>query len=198
MRRASRRESTRRHLFDTAVNLFRTNGYLETRVDEIIQAAGVAKGTFYVHFPTKDAILSDYAAQVAADLQPRMEHWLKIPPQEAIMSVYDTLNDYVERDRRFIWDVVRVELVGDPWDDGRPSALFSVFSPIVMRGQAEGVLRSDMPADAIVNHLLSNYLIGLAWILRHDWPFTETMRDVLQLTMEGITQAGFAPRRTDA
>jgi AcrR family transcriptional regulator len=59
--RVSKREAgkaeRRERLYEAALNLFRDQGYEETTVDQITQRAGVAKGTFFNYFPTKDAML---------------------------------------------------------------------------------------------------------------------------------------------
>lgn len=44
---------TRRKILETALALVREGGFEAVSVDAITRSAGVAKGTFYVHFPTK-------------------------------------------------------------------------------------------------------------------------------------------------
>ena len=51
-----RSEETRNHILDAATHLFSQSGYDATGVAEICQAAGVSKGAFYHHFPTKQAV----------------------------------------------------------------------------------------------------------------------------------------------
>ncbi len=47
----------REELLDIALDLCRSNGFDALRVDQVVQAAGVAKGTFYHYFASKDAVL---------------------------------------------------------------------------------------------------------------------------------------------
>ena len=47
----------RERLYDAALALFRSQGYEATTVDQISRQAGLAKGTFFNYFPTKDAVL---------------------------------------------------------------------------------------------------------------------------------------------
>ena len=51
-----RSKETRSHILETATHLFSKTGYDATGVAEICQAAGVSKGAFYHHFPTKQAV----------------------------------------------------------------------------------------------------------------------------------------------
>ncbi len=52
------RRSTRTAIVQAAWQLFRARGYQDTTMEEIIEAAGVSRGTFYHHFHGKDALLS--------------------------------------------------------------------------------------------------------------------------------------------
>jgi TetR/AcrR family transcriptional regulator, transcriptional repressor for nem operon len=47
----------RKDLLDAGLALFAERGIARTTVSEIAQRAGVAQGTFYLHFPSKDALL---------------------------------------------------------------------------------------------------------------------------------------------
>ncbi|MFJ9381728.1 TetR/AcrR family transcriptional regulator [Streptomyces sp. NPDC101455] len=53
----TRRTGARHRLIEAAVELFDKKGYEATSVQEIVEAAGVTKGSFYHHFGSKDAIL---------------------------------------------------------------------------------------------------------------------------------------------
>ncbi len=45
---------TKRKIFEKAMELFATKGYESTSIEEITAVAGIAKGTFYYHFPKKE------------------------------------------------------------------------------------------------------------------------------------------------
>jgi AcrR family transcriptional regulator len=47
-------------ILGTARDLFYRNGYRATGINEIIEKSGVAKATFYAHFPSKDALALAY------------------------------------------------------------------------------------------------------------------------------------------
>ncbi|WP_436785810.1 TetR/AcrR family transcriptional regulator [Yinghuangia sp. YIM S10712] len=83
---ANRRESpARRRVLDTATTLFYAEGVHAVGIDRIIAEAGVAKATFYHHFPAKDDLVHAYLAEqyaiqrqaveelraTSADLSPR-------------------------------------------------------------------------------------------------------------------------------
>ncbi len=49
--------------------LFRKKGYAATSVESIIQKAGIAKGTFYYYFKTKQDILKNLVEQIATNME---------------------------------------------------------------------------------------------------------------------------------
>jgi len=54
-----RGEDTRTHILEAAQNLFSQMGYDACGVADICQAAGVSKGAFYHHFPSKHAVFNE-------------------------------------------------------------------------------------------------------------------------------------------
>ena len=50
-------ERRRNEILDAAQHLFYSKGYDEPSIQEIIDAVGIAKGTFYHHFESKQELL---------------------------------------------------------------------------------------------------------------------------------------------
>ncbi len=71
--RAQQKADTRAALFSAARAVFSESGYRDAQVGDISRAAGVAHGTFYVHFRDKaevlDALLADFNAALVEKLQ---------------------------------------------------------------------------------------------------------------------------------
>jgi AcrR family transcriptional regulator len=55
--RAAQKEMTRRLLLSKALELFRTQGYAATTVDDIAAAAGTTRVTFYAYFPSRSDLM---------------------------------------------------------------------------------------------------------------------------------------------
>jgi AcrR family transcriptional regulator len=77
-------EERRDELMNAAQHLFLEHGVAQTTIEEITSAAGVAKGTFYLHFSSKDDIrsalgerfaLDHLAKTVAAIAEQRTDDW---------------------------------------------------------------------------------------------------------------------------
>jgi AcrR family transcriptional regulator len=59
------REARRAQILASALTVFATKGYHEASVSDLVDAAGVARGTFYLYFDSKEAIF----LELLADLQ---------------------------------------------------------------------------------------------------------------------------------
>lgn len=59
-----RRERTRQKLLEAAARVVAENGEKKATIDDFIQAAGVARGTFYNYYTTRDALLDDLWRQI--------------------------------------------------------------------------------------------------------------------------------------
>lgn len=62
---ASRREATRRKLLSAAVTVFATKGTDAPLIDDFIDAAGIARGTFYNYFNTTGELLDAVTAELS-------------------------------------------------------------------------------------------------------------------------------------
>lgn len=60
-------EQTRDHIFETALDLFRTRGFDATTMQDIAEAAAVAKSAAYYYFPGKEAIIQAYYEAVQSE-----------------------------------------------------------------------------------------------------------------------------------
>lgn len=62
-----RPSTTRGQLSDLGIELFTSKGFDETSIDDIADAAGIARRTFFRYFPSKNAVpWGDFDAQLAA------------------------------------------------------------------------------------------------------------------------------------
>ena len=56
VKQEDRRAATRFTILEAALDMFETDGYAATSVDDVAKRAGVAKGAIYHHFPNKAAL----------------------------------------------------------------------------------------------------------------------------------------------
>ena len=72
-RRTLPRAARRQQLLEAAIAVFRAKGLRATSVDDIVLEAGVAKGTFYLYFATKDDVVTAIAERLIEGVAERIE-----------------------------------------------------------------------------------------------------------------------------
>lgn len=66
-------EETGLRILDSALELFRQEGFDNATMRDIAMKAGVATGAAYYYYPSKDAIVMDFYRRSCADMQPKIE-----------------------------------------------------------------------------------------------------------------------------
>ncbi|MDT3446356.1 MULTISPECIES: TetR family transcriptional regulator [unclassified Pseudofrankia] len=77
--REAQRLETCRRIFGAALAEFQRSGMAEADIGAIIAAAGVARGTFYFHFPTKGHVLAELERQEQARMAGQLVKFLTSP-----------------------------------------------------------------------------------------------------------------------
>lgn len=96
---------TREKLLTAAREVVKTSGYGGLRVEEVVLKAGVAKGTFFAHFPDKDALMDQL---LGAEMDRILNELAEGPvPQSAedMAAAMMPLLDFMTADR-YVMDVI--------------------------------------------------------------------------------------------
>lgn len=88
--------SPRERILEAAIDLFNRRGIRATGVDTLIEQSGVAKMTFYKHFPTKQALVMEYLRERDFLLGSRFKmllHQRDVPPRQRLLGIFDILKE---------------------------------------------------------------------------------------------------------
>lgn len=90
-----------REILAAARSVLEQRGLEALTMEEIAQAAGVAKGTVYLYFQGKDHLLQALMSQVGEQIITALEAVIedRIPPREKLARVVALLLDFLERER---------------------------------------------------------------------------------------------------
>ncbi|BEQ16457.1 TetR/AcrR family transcriptional regulator [Desulfoferula mesophila] len=86
--RGQRRQQAARRLSEEGQRLIARQGLAAAKVIDITAAAGVGKGTFFTHWPSKEAFVAELVDQVLSDLARRVRP-LNLAPTDAETLVAD-------------------------------------------------------------------------------------------------------------
>ena len=86
-------ERRKQELLQIAYRMFLQKGYEETSVDEIIAQAGIAKGTYYYYFETKEQMLEEVIGMMIGQEIQAAEQILKtdLPVPQKIVGIITSL-----------------------------------------------------------------------------------------------------------
>ncbi len=99
--REKKRLETRERIYQAALAEFRETGFQKAQIDRIVERAGVARGTFYFHFPSKEHVLLELQRREETSVTERIAE----SPRRA-----ENLSDYLHQ----VVDVINTEQLGDP------------------------------------------------------------------------------------
>lgn len=89
----ARDSPARRRVLDTATALFYAEGVHAVGIDRIIAEAGVAKATFYHHFPAKDELVRAYIEQQSQLGQAAIAQLAHRSPRETLLAIFGLIAD---------------------------------------------------------------------------------------------------------
>lgn len=93
MLRKERAILTKNKVFETAIELIRTKGYDNVTISEICEKAGVAKGTFYVHYKSKEDIIKEsYYSDMSEFV---LKNYKRLISQDNNMSIKDKIEKFL-------------------------------------------------------------------------------------------------------
>lgn len=190
---ATKPSEARERILETAADLFYRHGYRATGINEVIAKAGVAKATFYAHFPTKDelclAYLKSRNAREAAEIMEFVSS--KRTPRSRFLAVMESMESWAINTRfRGCQFINMVPEVPDPTsalrEEGRrhytwAHELVEKLAGELIESDPEkyGHLDPTALTDAYLTHLAG--AIALAGVYNELWPIKNGIKAVRQL-----------------
>ena len=173
-----RSEETQSRILDASVKRFSISGYNGASVDDICSDAGVSKGAFYHHFPTKQAVflalLNGWLGTIDAGLKAARQE--TVPQTLVHMTgmlpiIFASADDRLTMFLEFWLQASRDDTVYQAMI--APYRHFSdYFAELIETGIAEGSLKEVDPpivAQAILSIAIGTLLQGLLDPGRADW-----------------------------
>jgi TetR/AcrR family transcriptional regulator, fatty acid metabolism regulator protein len=193
------RDQDKHHqIIEAAVRVFSRNGYYNSRVSDIAKEAGVASGTIYLYFKTKDAILvtlfrekmAAWVAHVRAEIAAEPDAVAKIRRLVALHF------GVLENDPALA-EVVQVELrQGHKFFRGASahevSAYFELIGSILEEGQVAGAIRRDLPVKIATKVLFGAMdQVATSWVLgKRKYRLSDAAAAVAAVFLRGVTVDG--------
>ena len=155
----------KQQLLDAAAQLFAERGYAETRIIDIVNAAGVAKGLFYWYFENKEALFAELAENIRLRLR-RSQAAAIDPDAELLLQIRQAGEASVAfmAENAHFFSLLEVENIGAQFVDilrqGTEQHLADVTT-LIEAGQRQGTIRDEDP------RLLAVAVVGAVGYFAH-------------------------------
>jgi TetR/AcrR family fatty acid metabolism transcriptional regulator len=185
-------------ILDAAVRVFARNGYYNSRVSDIAREAGIASGTIYLYFKTKDEILvtlfrekmAEWVARVRAEIAGEPDAVAKIRRLVHLhFGVLETDPDLAE--------VVQVELrQGHKFFRGASaheiSAYFELIASVLEEGIAAGQVSRTVPVKLATKMLFGAMdQLATSWVLgKRKYRLVDAADEVATIFLKGVAPDG--------
>lgn len=192
-RRQRKRQQTADHLANTAWELFVAQGFDTVTMEAIADAADVAKGTLYKHFPVKEALLRHrFHRELAEELPALLAQLAALPTvAERLKRFFLHSAGWSETHRDYLRHYVRFRLgeVGTTEAsnlEGR-SGLDRLFADFIAAGQESGELRAGQDPVQLAHYLQFLHLSALLrWLNLPGIDLRTEFATMLDLFLSGL------------
>src|SRR6266850_717681 len=179
-----------------AINVFASRGFFQSKVADVAQAAGVADGTVYLYFKSKDdlliSIFNETMDEVIAKSRGELE---KIEDPVARLRKLASLHlSWLGRDRQLAV-VFQIELrqstkFMEEFSTTRLADYFEMIREVIVDGQARGIFRKELHpqvATKVFFGALDEMVTN--WVLSRKSYALETMVEpVLDILIRGLAK----------
>lgn len=172
-RRARQKEATRQKIVDAALHLFEKKGFDRTTTKAIARRAGVAEGTVFNYFPTKDDIALHFFEQEvdhAIETVRSSARLEKAPLEEKLFALVQSQIDYLAPYERFIGAsfVHALRPSSKIAFSARADALRARYTAFVEELIEGSLARSSPTLSWIAPHAFWIYYLGVLLYWLHD------------------------------
>jgi AcrR family transcriptional regulator len=188
--RENKRLRTRERLMGAAVAEFKRSGLAEADVGAIVAAAGVAHGTFFFHFPTKEHVLLELERREEDRIAKQMDRFLTTRPDlPAVLN--EAVRLVVGLERR-LGDALFKDFLALHFSQTRPPTENEKDHPLIVavaqeieRGRRRGNIDADVkPVNSAVFFLLGLYALLTTMT---EWPTrSEILDDYVTRTLRSM------------
>src|ERR671919_2093198 len=185
-------------IIEAAVRVVARNGYYNSRVSDIAREAGIASGTIYLYFKTKDDILVTLFRDKMAGFVEGARKAIADEPdavaklRRLVRLHFETLEAHPD-----LAEVVQVELrQGQKFFRGASahevSAYFELIGSVLEEGVAAGRFHGDLPVKVATKVLFGAMdQMATSWVLgKRGYRLVETADAVATIFLKGVTRDG--------
>ncbi len=191
--REYKKRQKRERLLNASLQLFREKGYEQTKVADITRAAGVAKGTFFNYFPTKERVLLALGEQMLGRLGQvdAQDIFQQKSTRGKVKAMFHALAAGLDSDRELVKEMVfRGLRLPDLVDNSRAQLDFrAMLVLLIEQGKRKGEIIDNTDASFVADALYTLYFQQIViWCSRDfETSLPEQLDRTVDLIFDGIS-----------
>jgi len=154
-------EQRRGEIMDASQRLFISKGFIQTSVGEIVRGIGVAQGTFYYYFKTKeevvDAIVDRHIQAIADGAAPIVDN-PALDPFEKMRLVAMAELQVNFRNLQFLHRISSVDIHVRILK-GLLGRIAPLYARIIQEGIAQGLCRTGFPLETMEAMIVNSHIL---------------------------------------
>lgn len=189
---------TKNKIYQCADQLFKEYGFDNVSVDSIVEKAGISKGSFYVHFNSKDALIVALIKEYVSNLDLDYRAFVETFPDNTsasviLLSLIEKISYIITVNIGYIYmkNIYRIQIdktipTDTIWSENRD--IYKTFCNLIDEGIRQGEFCSDFSVTTVAVHLVMS-IRGLCyeWCIRYpDFDLKEQMLAHFKLLLLGL------------
>lgn len=154
MRITKEAEERRNEILDAAGELFMLNGYDKTSTNAILDKVGIARGTLYYHFKSKEEIMDAWierSMQVIVGAAQSIAEDKSIPVMERFSRMMQAIKMEDGEDQKVMEGMHKPQnaLLHQKINQAVIKSITPVFTSVVLDGISEGLFQTEFPYECM-------------------------------------------------
>jgi len=188
--REEKKQATKAAIMEAAITLFGEQGYENTSISALAEAAGVGKGTIYSYFKSKNEILLAFCEEELAFIHEEIRQ--KLDPDAPLLKkmVFLFMSEfrYITKNREFGRTLMRELIFPREITVEKSRELdnqfISLFVSIAQEAREKGQLRKDLDLVLICGHFYALYLLTVSVWYSERLRTEEDVQSMLEVMFE--------------
>ncbi|MEW6265346.1 MAG: TetR/AcrR family transcriptional regulator [Thermodesulfobacteriota bacterium] len=181
-------EQTRRAIFHAAERVFGRRGFNRAGVADLTRAAGVAQGTFYVHFQSKQELMKGLVEYINREMRRAVQRSAVLAADRRGAELYGlaAFYEFLKEHRDIYRLVPEFEMIGREVGQWYYRKIARGYTAGLEKGIEAGEIRA-LPADFLAWSLMGlSHFVGLRWIVWNPSPQADLPRPLFADLMEFV------------
>lgn len=147
-------EERKHEILDIAKELFIEKGYENTSIVNILEKVGIAKGTLYYYFTSKEEILDAIIDRISEKIFYKAQEISKDPSlsvQEKILGVVMSLNIEDDKEKKIVNNIHNRQnlLMHQKQFDSIIDNVVPILTKVICEGIEKGIFNTDYPLETV-------------------------------------------------